>query len=245
MRQTELVVNTSIDFLVENRREMMFDQYEIYRRGKEDAARPTLTGPLPFPGTPEDHDYMTPYPRAHVIPVGNGQRSDVEAKRLVDFLLDNDIEVRQLRRDYRFGNRTFQAGSYVVWLNQSLRALANTMLDVGDSQLDCGQYQAATTRVVGWLRWEMDAWAGMRPARFYAGMRSPLADPEGIDFVVIIMAARKPELFWLYALLATAGSLLGAMVTDVDERGTLVRDASLALLHGDGGVWKDASGASV
>src|SRR5919109_1991863 len=28
--------------------------------------------------------YMTDYPSAHVIPVGNGQRSDVEAKRLVD-----------------------------------------------------------------------------------------------------------------------------------------------------------------
>jgi isocitrate/isopropylmalate dehydrogenase len=43
----------------------------------------------------------------------------------------------------------------------------------------------ATTRVVGWLRWEMDAWAGVRPARFYTGMRSPLVDPEGIDLVVI------------------------------------------------------------
>ena len=43
----------------------------------------------------------------------------------------------------------------------------------------------ATTAVVGWLRWEMDAWGGLRPAKFYTGMRSPLADPEGIDFVVI------------------------------------------------------------
>jgi len=43
----------------------------------------------------------------------------------------------------------------------------------------------ATTRVVGWLRWEMDAWAGVRPAKFYPGMRSPLADPDGIDLVVI------------------------------------------------------------
>jgi membrane protein YqaA with SNARE-associated domain len=34
--------------------------------------------------------------------------------------------------------------------------------------------------------------------------------PLGIDFVVIIMAARKPELFWMYALLATVGSVLGA-----------------------------------
>ena len=37
--------------------------------------------------------------------------------------------------------------------------------------------------------------------------------PLGIDFAVIILAARKPELFWLYALLATVGSVIGAMVT--------------------------------
>jgi membrane protein YqaA with SNARE-associated domain len=37
--------------------------------------------------------------------------------------------------------------------------------------------------------------------------------PLGIDFVVIVMTARRPELFWLYALLATAGSLIGAAGT--------------------------------
>jgi membrane protein YqaA with SNARE-associated domain len=37
--------------------------------------------------------------------------------------------------------------------------------------------------------------------------------PLGIDFAVIVLAARKPELFWLYAVLATAGSLIGAVVT--------------------------------
>ena len=37
--------------------------------------------------------------------------------------------------------------------------------------------------------------------------------PLGIDFVLILLAARKPELFWLYAVLATAGSMLGAAGT--------------------------------
>lgn len=37
--------------------------------------------------------------------------------------------------------------------------------------------------------------------------------PLGIDFGVIILAARKPELFWLYAILATVGSLIGAGLT--------------------------------
>jgi len=33
----------------------------------------------------------------------------------------------------------------------------------------------STTHVVAWLRWEMSAWAGVRPIRFYPGMRSPLS----------------------------------------------------------------------
>ena len=37
--------------------------------------------------------------------------------------------------------------------------------------------------------------------------------PLGIDFAVVILAARKPELFWLYALLAAAGSVAGGLLT--------------------------------
>jgi membrane protein YqaA with SNARE-associated domain len=37
--------------------------------------------------------------------------------------------------------------------------------------------------------------------------------PLGIDFIIILMTARKPELFWLYAILATVGSIIGAAGT--------------------------------
>ena len=37
--------------------------------------------------------------------------------------------------------------------------------------------------------------------------------PLGIDFVVIIMTARRPEMLWVYALLATLGSVVGAAGT--------------------------------
>ncbi len=37
--------------------------------------------------------------------------------------------------------------------------------------------------------------------------------PLGIDFVVIIMAARSPKLFWAYTILATVGSVAGAGFT--------------------------------
>ena len=37
--------------------------------------------------------------------------------------------------------------------------------------------------------------------------------PLGIDFVVVILSAREPGLFWLHALLATIGSVTGAAGT--------------------------------
>src|SRR5262245_33455471 len=37
--------------------------------------------------------------------------------------------------------------------------------------------------------------------------------PFGIDTVVIYLAARDRELFWVYPILATAGSVVGAAVT--------------------------------
>ncbi len=43
----------------------------------------------------------------------------------------------------------------------------------------------SSSAVVAWLRWEMSAWGGVRPITFYPGMRSPLADPTGIDYVIV------------------------------------------------------------
>lgn len=37
--------------------------------------------------------------------------------------------------------------------------------------------------------------------------------PLGIDLVVVVLSAREPDQFWVYGLLATAGSLLGGAVT--------------------------------
>jgi membrane protein YqaA with SNARE-associated domain len=37
--------------------------------------------------------------------------------------------------------------------------------------------------------------------------------PLGVDFCTILMTARKPDLFWLYMLLATMGSVVGAALT--------------------------------
>lgn len=59
--------------------------------------------------------------------------------------------------------------------------------------------------------------------------------PLGIDAVVILMAARHPEIAWLYPLLATAGSVIGSAITywagwKIGSRG-LSRFVSESRLH--------------
>ena len=42
-----------------------------------------------------------------------------------------------------------------------------------------------TSAVVGWLRWEKGTYASVRPVKHYPGASSPLAGPEGIDYVIV------------------------------------------------------------
>jgi Zinc carboxypeptidase len=122
------VTLSTMDFMIENRNELLDTQMEVYRRGVTAADRPACC-PAPYD---LNNNWMREYNTAYVIPMGAGQRSAAEANRLVEWLLFNHIEVHQLREDYSFGGQTFQRGSYVVWLNQALRGLADTALNVGD-----------------------------------------------------------------------------------------------------------------
>jgi Zinc carboxypeptidase len=123
----EIVTWSTLEFDIADRHDLLNDELEIYRRGVTDAPRPECCPP-PFD---VDNDWMLEYPTAYVIPLGEGQRSNPEANRLVRWLLANGIEVSQLRKDFGFGSQTFSAGSYVVSMKQALRALADTALRIG------------------------------------------------------------------------------------------------------------------
>jgi Zinc carboxypeptidase len=121
------VVWSTLLFDTENRVELMHDQLEIYRRGVTGAPRPECCPP-PFDVA---NNWMYEYPKAYVIPLGNGQRSNPEANRLVEWLLFNGIEVSELGQNHTFGGQTFEIGSYVVWMTQAHRGLAETALSIG------------------------------------------------------------------------------------------------------------------
>jgi hypothetical protein len=127
-RRAQYVISWStMQFVVDHRGGMLHDELENYRRGVVDAPRPECCPP-PFD---VDNNWMLEYPTAYVIPRGEGQRSDAEATRLVDWLLFNDIKVTELKQDYAFGGQTFGKSSYVVWMNQARRGLADTALRIG------------------------------------------------------------------------------------------------------------------
>ena len=80
---------------------------------------------------------MVPYPTAFVIPFnGDGQRSDAEANRMVQWLLDNGIQVEAALAPFTWNGQTFPEGSYVVWMDQALRGLAYTTLSAGQDISD-------------------------------------------------------------------------------------------------------------
>ena len=110
-----------------NRNELLNDELEIYRRGVAGEARPACC-PAPFD---VENNWMHEFPTAYVIPVGAGQRSNPEANRLVDWLLFNGIEVRQLRSDETILGQKVEQDSYVVDMAQAHRGLAETALGIG------------------------------------------------------------------------------------------------------------------
>jgi hypothetical protein len=130
---------SSADFWLANRADILDDQLEIFRRGVQDADRVNCCDdPLiaDYGFTDDDHNWMVEYPKAFVIPfVGgsgsNAQRSDAEANRMAQWLMDNGIEVHRTTADFPWGGQTFPQNSYVVWMDQAMRGLALTALSAG------------------------------------------------------------------------------------------------------------------
>jgi hypothetical protein len=133
-REQYLVFYSSADFWLESRDAILTDQLEIFRRGVTGAARPNccddpLVAARGF--TEDQHNWMVEYPEAFLIPFQGVQRSDAEANRLVQWLLDNGVEVERTDTALVWRGTTYPAGSYVVFMQQALRGLAYTALAAG------------------------------------------------------------------------------------------------------------------
>src|SRR5699024_2729397 len=130
-----------VDYVAENDDAMLADQVEFFRRANVGAERVALTqeniadvpGPDQWKPLWNDSDDQTAvqYPRAFVIPVGDGQRSVSDSRHLVASLLTHNIEVRRLGAAATLDGTAYPAGSYVVDMTQPNRNLAHALLAPG------------------------------------------------------------------------------------------------------------------
>ena len=122
----------SLKFVAENRENMVYDQVEIFRRGYLDLLQQPIPPEL-LPEYPQYQDLMIQdFPAAYVIPVGPSfQISPHQPARLIDFLLFNDVQVEQASQSFYVNGDAYPKGSYIIWLDQPKRGLANVILDDG------------------------------------------------------------------------------------------------------------------
>ncbi|MCJ7555990.1 MAG: hypothetical protein MUP90_03630, partial [Gammaproteobacteria bacterium] len=129
----------ALKFVAENREAMLHDQIEIFRRGILDLPQMLIPDELLDETQWEQYNELTvqEFPAAYVIPAGQPfQQSSHQAARLVDFLLFNDVEVEQASQSFMLDGTSYPKGTYIVWMDQPKRGLANTILDAGPDLSD-------------------------------------------------------------------------------------------------------------
>lgn len=128
------VVWGALNYVVDYKQEMIADQIEVFRRGALDLPQVLIPDYLLDQTSWEQYNELTiqEFPAAYVIPAGPPyQLSEHQASRLVDFLLFNDVQVEQAQKSFRLNGEKYPKGTYVVWMDQPKRGMANTILDAG------------------------------------------------------------------------------------------------------------------
>ncbi len=133
------VVWGALNYVVNHKIDMVRDQIEVFRRGFLDLPQQLIPDSL-LAQTPWDqYNDMTvqEFPAAYVIPVGPPfQLSKHQAARLVDFLLYNGVQVEAAKKKFTLNGTEYPKGTYVVWMDQAKRGMANTILDAGHDLSD-------------------------------------------------------------------------------------------------------------
>jgi isocitrate/isopropylmalate dehydrogenase len=86
-----------------------------------------------------------------------------------------------------------------------------------------------STMIITYLRWNLDTYANIRPAKYYEGVQSPLKDATGVDFVIIrensegLYPAREGDLSMLAGSLPDYKDLLGRSFADFGKGKFAVR----------------------
>ena len=129
-----------LNYVAENKADMVYDQIEMFRRGK--LGLDTIKADVPW---------------AYLIPHESMQPSAHLLARGIDFLLFNDVQVHRLTSPVVVDGVTYPRGSYVVLMEQAKRALANMVLHDGYRVIDLFPDEGED-----WHLWDIAAWSHPR-----------------------------------------------------------------------------------
>ena len=129
----------ALNFIIENKNDMLNDQIEIYRRGFASETQ----NPIPdeFLAETEYEQYnettVGDFPTAYVIPAEAPLQKDPHAcATMIDYLLTHGIDVTRSTEAFEIDGTVYPADTYIVWMNQPKRGLANTILEKGHDLSD-------------------------------------------------------------------------------------------------------------
>ena len=134
---------TVLNFVVENKDELIHDKIEVFRRGV--LGLDTLDAEVPW---------------AYLIPHESMQPSAQQLARGIDFLLFNNVQVHSLTSPVVVDGVTYPKGSYVVLMEQGMRCLANIILEDGYRMHDLFPDIETTYDIAAWSHprlWGYDA----------------------------------------------------------------------------------------
>lgn len=136
-----VAMDSFIAYIGEHSDPVLANQVEVFRRGAAGEPKHDIPADVDPASVPEPNQwaeiwdetdvYTTTFPRAYVIPAGDGQRSDTNAAHVVTHLVHNNVRVEQASTEFTLGGITYPAGSYIVDMHQPLRGLAHSFLNAG------------------------------------------------------------------------------------------------------------------
>ncbi|MBT8339747.1 MAG: hypothetical protein HKP58_03285 [Desulfatitalea sp.] len=124
----------ALKFIVQHKKEMINDQIEVYRRGFLNLPQVRIPEYLLDETQFEQFNALTiqKFPAAYLIAADAPlQLSAHQAANLIDFLLFNGVQVDKTAKAIWHDGDRYPKGTYVVWMDQPKRAMANAILEDG------------------------------------------------------------------------------------------------------------------
>jgi hypothetical protein len=133
----------AIQFVTENKDKLYIDQLKIFKRGvngedNREVDKYFVNALGESIGRIRGKN-LNFFPDYYLIPFHqNQQKNNLEAHRMVQYLLRNGVKVKQTTKYMKINGRMYPTGTFIIPMNQAKRGFANAMLYKGENVSDWG-----------------------------------------------------------------------------------------------------------